>query len=167
MTPSLNEENPLLVILLFVLAGIGAILGGMIVSWILRPNRPNPEKNTTYECGEDTLGSAWIQFNIRFYVIALIFLIFDVEIIFLFPWATVLGNADMARDAHAWPIMAFLEIVFFTIVLLAGLIYLWANGDLGWVKPTPILPNAPQQVPNDIYAKINEQYAGSKAPVIQ
>jgi hypothetical protein len=63
--------------------------------------------------------------------------------------------------------MAFLEIVFFTIVLLAGLIYLWANGDLGWVKPTPILPNAPQQVPNDIYAKINEQYAGAKAPVIQ
>ncbi|HEX2900292.1 MAG TPA: NADH-quinone oxidoreductase subunit A, partial [Bacteroidia bacterium] len=77
------------VALLYFLGGIVFVVGGLTLSKLLSPNRPNPEKLSTYECGEDPVGNARIQLNNRFYVAALIFLIFDVEIVFLYPWATV------------------------------------------------------------------------------
>lgn len=79
----------------------------------------------SYECGEIPEGSAWVQFNIRFYVIALIFLIFDVEIVFLFPWAVVYQELGL---------LAFVEAFLFVLILVIGFIYVWVKGDLDWVK---------------------------------
>ena len=85
-------------ILVFVAAGVALLTGPLVVGWLVRPNRPSPEKGEVYECGEKPIGSAWIQFDLRFYVVALLFVIFDVEIAFFFPWAVVFGSANRAAD---------------------------------------------------------------------
>ncbi|HLG42145.1 MAG TPA: NADH-quinone oxidoreductase subunit A, partial [Planctomycetota bacterium] len=92
---------------------------------IIRPKRPYPEKLTTYECGEDTIGSAFVQFNVRFYIIALIFLIFDVEVASLIPWATVYKK---------FGIVALIEMGIFMLILISGFAYIWVKRDLEWVK---------------------------------
>lgn len=85
-------------LLLFVLVGVGFIFVHLIVGKLIRPARPHPEKLTIYECGEPTIGSAWVQFDLRYYVVALLFVIFDVEVAFFFPWAVVFGSAnELAR----------------------------------------------------------------------
>jgi NADH-quinone oxidoreductase subunit A len=81
-------------LLLFVAVGIGFIFVHLMAGKIIRPNKPDPGKRTIYECGEPTIGSAWIQFDLRFYVVALLFVIFDVEVAFFFPWAVVFGKAN-------------------------------------------------------------------------
>ena len=81
-------------LLLFVAAGVGFIFVHLVAGKMLRPNKPGAEKQTIYECGEPTIGSAWIQFDLRFYVVALLFVIFDVEVAFFFPWAEVFGKAN-------------------------------------------------------------------------
>src|SRR5216684_418097 len=85
-------------ILLFLVVGIGFILVHLLIGKVIRPAKPNPEKLTIYECGEPTIGSAWIQFDLRFYVIALLFVIFDVEVAFFFPWAVVFGQANTVAN---------------------------------------------------------------------
>src|SRR5476649_1744035 len=82
-------------ILIFLITGILMVGFAFFVTRLLSPNNPNPEKLTSYECGEDPVGSAWLPFNTRFYVIALIFLLFDVEMVFILPWATVFGSHDI------------------------------------------------------------------------
>ncbi len=106
-----------------VFAGVAALTAGRV----LRPHRPIPEKLATYECGEETIGSSWVQFNVRFYVIALVFLVFDVEIAVLFPWTAVFREAGTR-------LLAFLEIVLFLGILGAGYVYVWVKGDLEWLK---------------------------------
>jgi NADH-quinone oxidoreductase subunit A len=81
-------------LLLFMAVGIGFIFVHLMAGKFIRPNKPDPAKRTIYECGEPTIGSAWIQFDLRFYVIALLFVIFDVEVAFFFPWAEVFGKAN-------------------------------------------------------------------------
>ena len=81
-------------VLLFLVIGSGFILIHLLLGKLIRPNRPNAEKETIYECGEPTIGSAWVQFDLRFYVVALLFVIFDVEVAFFFPWAVVFGKAN-------------------------------------------------------------------------
>src|SRR5690349_22285341 len=81
-------------LLLFVAVGVGFIFVHLMAGKFIRPNRPDPAKGTIYECGEPTIGSAWIQFDLRFYVVALLFVIFDVEVAFFFPWAVVFGKAN-------------------------------------------------------------------------
>ena len=93
----------------------------------MAPHKPNPIKNSTYECGEEPVGTPWIRFNTRFYVIALIFLVFDVEVLFLFPWAVSLKKLGL----FAWVDMAV-----FIVILAVGLAYVWGKGDLDWVRPT-------------------------------
>ncbi len=80
--------------LLFTAVGVGFIFVHLVAGKLIRPNRPGAEKQTIYECGEPTVGSAWIQFDLRFYVVALLFVIFDVEVAFFFPWAEVFGRAN-------------------------------------------------------------------------
>ncbi len=82
------------VVLLFLAVGIGFIFVHLVAGKFIRPNKPDAEKKTVYECGEPTIGSAWIQFDLRFYVVALLFVIFDVEVAFFFPWAEVFGKAQ-------------------------------------------------------------------------
>ena len=93
--------------------------------WVIRPHRASEEKLTTYECGEDPTGNAWIQFNIRFYVFALIFIVFDVEAVFLLPWAVVFRELG----TFAW-----LEGLVFIAILVVALAYVWRKGDLAWVR---------------------------------
>lgn len=108
------------------------------MAWLLRPHRPYPEKLTSYECGEEPIGNAWIRFNVRFYVIALIFLIFEVEIVFLFPWALVYRELGL---------FAFIEMAVFLLILLVGLAYVWVKGDLDWDKPRPEIPTVARAQP--------------------
>ena len=81
-------------LLLFTGVGVGFILFNLLVGKLLRPAKMDAEKATIYECGEPTIGSAWVQFDLRFYVVALLFVIFDVEVAFFFPWAEVFGKAN-------------------------------------------------------------------------
>ena len=112
--------------LIFILAGALFIALNLMISRILQPRYPTIGKSTSYECGEIPIGSSWIQFNIRFYVIALIFVIFDVEIVFLIPWAVVFKDLGL---------FAFVEMMIFIGMLLLGLAYAWRKGDLEWDKP--------------------------------
>lgn len=118
-------------VLLFLIVGVVFVAGGLIASWLLRPNRPYPSKLSTYECGETPIGDTRVRFNIRFYVIALVFLIFDVEVVFLFPWAVVFKELG-------W--FAFIEMMVFLAILFVGFAYVWRNGDLDWDKPEPRIP---------------------------
>tara|TARA_B100000941_G_scaffold91809_1_gene63711 strand:+ start:7539 stop:7967 length:429 start_codon:yes stop_codon:yes gene_type:complete len=112
-------------IFVFIFIGIVLIYLPLLIQKLLAPNNPNPDKQATYECGEESEGSAWVQFNIRFYVVALIFLIFDVEVVFLFPWAIVFNELGL---------LAFVEMGIFLLILLVGLAYVWKRSDLDWVK---------------------------------
>lgn len=106
---------------------VGALLG---LASILRPDNPEALKLTTYECGEPPTGGAWINFNIRFYLIALIFVIFDVEIAFIYPVAAVFKQwVNNGRG-----VFALVEIGLFLGILFVGLAYVWAKGDLDWLK---------------------------------
>jgi NADH-quinone oxidoreductase subunit A len=87
------------VVLLFLAVGVGFIFFHLLAGKFIRPNKPAAEKKTIYECGEPTIGSAWIQFDLRFYVVALLFVIFDVEVAFFFPWAEVFGRAQAVAAA--------------------------------------------------------------------
>ena len=118
-------------VLLFILFGIFFGLLALGIARLLRPSNPFPAKLTTYECGELPQGSSWVRFNIRFYLIALFFIVFDVEVMFLFPWAVIF------RDLLGLPGMGalvFWEMVLFLAILVVGLAYVWGKGDLDWVK---------------------------------
>ena len=120
-------------VLVFTLLGLGLGLLMMGLGKLLRPDNPNPRKLATYECGELPTGGAWINFNIRFYLIALVFVIFDVEVAFIYPVVTVFRDWVLAgRGAFA-----LLEIALFIGILGVGLVYVWAKGDLEWIKRIP------------------------------
>jgi NADH-quinone oxidoreductase subunit A len=87
-----------LFLLIFIAAGLTLLAANLVLGWFIRPNKPSPEKAEVYECGEQAVGPAWIQFDLRFYVVALLFVIFDVELAFFFPWAVVFGSAVRAGD---------------------------------------------------------------------
>jgi NADH-quinone oxidoreductase subunit A len=150
--------------LVFVAVGVGFLLTNLLLGKLFRPARPDAEKGTVYECGEPPVGSSWIQFDLRFYVVALLFVIFDVEMAFFFPWATVFGGSNRLADANvaveekaviqksmsgqepppgqtpdaatakALAGLAFVDILVFFGVLLVGFAYLWKRGDLEWVR---------------------------------
>ena len=154
------------VILLFLIGGAIFALVGITAARLLRPNRPNPEKLASYECGEEALGDARTQFNPRFYVIALIFVIFDVELAFLFPVATVFGLRSLIEETDGlWGWFALTEIVIFVTILALGLAYAWRKGHLDWIKPKPVIPVSNSKVPLDLYEQINKRYE-KKAEVI-
>ena len=131
-------ELDLLAVLMVFVAGFLFVFLTLTVGRVFRPNNPFPDKNAIYECGERPIGEAWIQFNPRFYLIALIFLIFDVEIAFVFPIATVFKRS--IADGNG--VLAFVELFLFMAVLFLGLIYVWVKGDLMWVKRVTRRPSA-------------------------
>ncbi len=112
-------------VLVFIILGGVTVALMLGISRLLHPRNPTPVKLSTYECGEVPFGSSWVQFNIRFYVVALIFIIFDVEVALLYPWAVVFKRLGL---------LAFVEAFIFIVILLAGLAYLWKEGDLDWVR---------------------------------
>jgi len=126
-------------IFVFLIAGIVFILLNIIISSIAKPRLFTQEKSIAYECGEEPIGDTRIKFNTRFYVIALIFLIFDVETVFLFPWAVVYRQIGM---------LAFVEMLIFILILLVGLAYVWAKGDLEWIRKIQSVPNENDHIEN-------------------
>jgi NADH-quinone oxidoreductase subunit A len=160
---------------LFLSIGAIFVFANLLIGRLVRPHNPHAEKTEVYECGEPTVGSSYLQFDLRFYVVALLFVIFDVELAFFFPWAVVFGSATragnealpaeqrMAAAQEIQPIagttgalpaaepmnqlawFAFLDILVFFGVLLVGFAYLWRRGDLDWVRSTAAQP-PPQPV---------------------
>jgi NADH-quinone oxidoreductase subunit A len=113
-------------ILLLLLLGAAFAVGSIILSQILGPRRPTPEKGAPYECGMPPVGDARERHSVKFYLIAMIFLLFDIEVAFLYPWAMAL------RDLR-W--VGFIQVVVFLAILAAGYAYLWKKGALDWDKP--------------------------------
>ncbi|MEO6434480.1 MAG: NADH-quinone oxidoreductase subunit A [Tepidisphaeraceae bacterium] len=129
----------LLSITVFLVFGAGFVLANMLLGWLARPQIPNPEKATVYECGEPAIGSSWVQFDLRFYIIALVYLIFDVEVALFYPWAVAYGNAPalaqtIGMTTSAVRAVAIVDMLFFFGVLLVGFAYLWRFGYLDWVR---------------------------------
>lgn len=130
---------------------------GFLANRILSTNKPNPIKLSSYECGEEPTGNAWLPFNPRFYVIALVFLLFDVEMVFIFPWATVFGNHEIIAAAPTWGWFSLAEMFIFLGILILGLVYVWVKGDLDWIKPNPVVPTTNVNIPASLYEKVNLQ----------
>ncbi len=115
--------NEWLYVGLFFIVGLIIPVGAIGVAWILGPKKSNPIKLATYECGIETVGDSWVQFKAQYYIFALVFLVFDVETVFLFPWAVRLGQLGL---------FAVIEGIVFVAILIAGLIYTWRKGMLEW-----------------------------------
>lgn len=148
--------------LVFTVIAVCGLLLPLLLGHFVRPRLPTPEKDAIYECGEPTIGSSYVQFDLRFYVVALLFIIFDVEVAFFFPWAMVFGTATQLGDTAlsetgrqalterlantpgvaplaaepALQLAAFslVDILVFFGVLLVGFAYVWKRGDLDWVR---------------------------------
>ncbi len=122
-------------VLLFMVAGFLMAFGVLVVGRLLRPTLDHPEKAAVYECGEPTVGESWVQFDLRFYVVALVFIIFDVEIALFWPWAVVFGSADASTAlGAAVKTIALYDMLFFFGVVVAGFLFLWKFGYLDWVR---------------------------------
>jgi NADH-quinone oxidoreductase subunit A len=113
---------------LFTIIGVGFMIVTMLLSWLFRPYRPTRDKLSPYECGAPVKGDAWIQFRIGFYIWGLIFLVFDVESVFVYPWAKILR--DLAKQGMG--MFAFVEMFVFFLILVVGLVYAWRKGVLKW-----------------------------------
>ncbi len=119
-------------VLLMLVIGAVFVPVTLFVGKLIRPHKPHAEKNTTYECGEEPVGSAWVQFNLRFYTIAILFIIFEVEIALIFPVIAVFK--DKVTESISLGFLAFLEIFFFVGILVLGLVYAWVKKDLNWIR---------------------------------
>lgn len=111
-------------VLAFVLLTVAFVFGALAFSRLLAPHHPGKVKNQPYECGEETIGSSRIQFNVGYYLFALLFLLFDVEAAFLYPWAVVFREIGL---------MGLIEVGLFVLILIIGLAYAWRKGALEWV----------------------------------
>lgn len=126
-TLNLDVYMPVVILIILALLVAG---GSLLLSKVIRPSNPTDLKLTAYECGEAPVGSAWSNFNVRFYVIALIFIIFDVESALMFPVAAVFRKFNSIGMGGT----LLLSILAFVLILVAGIIYCWKKGDLDWVK---------------------------------
>lgn len=112
----------------FAIVGAGMVALPLLVIWLISPRSTYPQKLETYESGVPTIGQAWSQFNVRYYLFSLVFVVFDVEIIYLYPWAVVYPKMVASRSP-----LAFYDILIFLFVLALGLAYAWRKGALEWV----------------------------------
>jgi NADH-quinone oxidoreductase subunit A len=110
-------------ILLFIAVGLGVGVAPMVLGKLLAPNRPDPEKLSPYECGFEAFEDARMKFDVRYYLVAILFILFDLEIAFLFPWATVINEIGM---------FGFLSMMLFLAILVVGFVYEWMKGALEW-----------------------------------
>ena len=147
-------------ILLFIISGIIALTAILGISKILRPNNPNEEKLSTYESGEAPIGTANVQFNLRFYVVAIIFVLFEAELLFLFPWSVVFGQKQLIDATNGlWGWFAITEMFVFIGVLVVGLAYCWRKGYFDWQKPNIKPITTSSKVPKSMYDEVNKKYS--------
>jgi NADH:ubiquinone oxidoreductase subunit 3 (subunit A) len=116
--------NPFTSIGLFVVIAVVFPLIALGLAWVLRPKKPNPVKSQTYECGLETYGDTWVQFRAQYYLFALVFVIFDIETVFLYPWAVAYNKLGL---------FALVEMFIFLAILVVGLVYAWRKGALEWM----------------------------------
>lgn len=112
-----------LVIGAFVVVGVLFVVVALTASWLLAPKKPSPEKGATYECGMEPIGSPWIQLRVGYYLYALLFVVFDIETVFLYPWAVAFGHFGF---------FIVVEMLVFLVILAIGLAYAWKEGALRW-----------------------------------
>lgn len=124
----LADYLPILV-MLAIAGGFAAV--ALIIAWLLAPSKPDQSKDDVYECGSVPIGDARERYSVKFYVVAMLFIVFDLETVFLFPWAVIFKQA---------PLFFFLEMVVFLLILLVGLIYVWRMGALDWSRKRGSLP---------------------------
>ena len=110
-------------VLLFILVGIGVGVVPLVLGYVLGPNRPDPAKNSPYECGFEAFDDARMKFDVRYYLVAILFILFDLEIAFLFPWAVALQDVGVT---------GFVAVVFLLALVVIGLVYEWKKGALDW-----------------------------------
>jgi NADH-quinone oxidoreductase subunit A len=151
-------QQDFLTILVFMLFGGAFVLLNMVaIGRLLRSKTKYTEqKSTSYECGEPTFGSAFVRFDIRFYVLALVFVIFDVEVLFLFPWAVVLKDMGM---------LALVEAAVFILVLGVGLAYVWKKGDIDWIPLHGHQKPGARMAQGDLSAGVTPSPATAPEPV--
>ncbi len=128
-------------VLAFALAAVLLPFGLLAGFAVLRPSFPSADKSLIYECGEKPIGRAWFNFNPRFYLVALVFVIFEVDLALTFPVAVVYKDWVAAGPQFAW--VAFAELFLFILILVVGLIWVWAHGDLEWVKKLAMVDEEP------------------------
>jgi NADH:ubiquinone oxidoreductase subunit 3 (subunit A) len=114
-----------LIIATFVVLGAAFVVATLSAAWLLSPKKPSAEKSETYECGVEPMGPPWVKFHAGYYVYALLFVIFDIETVFLYPWALT-----FSQPASGW--FVFTEMVIFVTILAGGLAYAWKEGALRW-----------------------------------
>lgn len=141
----------------FLLAGIFFMAFVLFLAKWIRPNRPNVEKLSTYESGEEPVGNANVRFNPRFYVIALLFVLFEVELIFLFPWAVVFQEKELIQASGSWSIYALIEMLIFLGILGLGLAFAWVKGYLNWEKASIQTEEINSPIPKSAYEKIGNR----------
>ena len=117
---SLEQYLP---VLLFILVGLAIGVAPQVIGFILGPNRPDPAKNSPYECGFEAFEDARMKFDVRYYLIAILFILFDLEIAFLFPWAVALKEIGL---------IGFIDMMIFLAILVLGFAYMWIKGALDW-----------------------------------
>jgi len=142
-------------ILVFLSLAVGFLLFTLTLGKLLRPSTPDHNKNMIYECGEVPIGQAWFNFNPRFYIVALVFLIFDVEVAFTWPVARVFKSFVQQGEGA----LAFAELAVFVLILVIGLAYVWTKGDLEWLKKV-VHEDNPAPVPGEV-GKLTPSPAGT------
>ena len=116
-------------VLLFILVGIAVGIVPLVLGYVLGPNRPDAAKNSPYECGFEAFEDARMKFDVRYYLIAILFILFDLEVAFLVPWATIFKEI-VQTDSVKW--FGFFEMVVFMAILVVGYVFVWAKGALDW-----------------------------------
>lgn len=117
--------GPVLSVALFVGVGLGFVLLNLLVGKLVRPNLPHAVKKSIYECGEVAVGSSWVQFDLRFYIVALFYLVFDVEVALLYPWASIFRQIPTEAMLLGLP---------FLLIVVVGFAYEWYAGSLEWIR---------------------------------
>ncbi|MEL6539454.1 MAG: NADH-quinone oxidoreductase subunit A, partial [Bacteroidota bacterium] len=147
----------------FVAGTLALIGGGALTSIWLRTHRPNAIKLSTYESGEASVGDAWNKFNVRFYILAIIFVLFEVETILLLPWATIWANPMLnSLTGGLWVYYTLSSAVAFIALLVVGLGYVWRQGCFASI-PLPPTPDIESTVPFSYYEQVNLRYASNNA----
>ncbi len=147
-------------ILLFIVGAFLMLAGILGMARLLRPDKPNDQKLLSYESGENAEGGSLVSFNIRFYVIALIFVLFEVELVFLFPWSVVFGDKQLIEQTNGlWGWFSMAEMFVFIFILSLGLVYAWAQGHLDWLRPDQKVNPFKSEIPSDLYENINKKYS--------
>jgi NADH-quinone oxidoreductase subunit A len=122
-------------------AGVVFILSALFAGKLIRPKLDHPEKQAAYECGEPAIGDSWVQFDLRFYIVALFFIIFDVEIALLWPWAVIYRESVAAHQAGHGTLLPLFAMLFFLLPIVVGFAYEWRCGYLDWVRASTGQPS--------------------------